>query len=147
MSRGLMPVVLDAGGLMAALADLASSTERIFRVSCPFRCDPPVSMEDNKMATQLYRIAQEAVANAIKHSKADRIEFSLVQEAGMITMTIHDNGCGMCVNGTDKGRGMGLLTMSHRARMIGGTLAVEPERFGGTVVRCTVPNLALPTSP
>jgi len=81
MSRGLMPVVLDSEGLMAALADLASSAERIFRVSCPFRCDQPVQVSDNKMATQFYRIAQEAVANAIKHSRADRIEIGLVFES------------------------------------------------------------------
>ena len=50
MSRGLMPVVLDAAGLMDALDELASSTERVFRVSCPFRCDPPVQVKDNTVA-------------------------------------------------------------------------------------------------
>ncbi len=144
MSRGLMPVVLDSHGLMAALADLASSTERIFRVSCPFRCDPPVDVGDNKVATQLYRIAQEAVANAIKHSKADRIELGLQLEQGMLTLSISDNGCGITEDDSNKSPGMGLLTMSHRARMIGGTLSIEPERFGGTIVRCVAPALSLP---
>jgi len=145
MSRGLMPVVLDSAGLMAALADLTSSTERIFRVSCPFRCDPPVEVRDNKTATQLYRIAQEAVANAIKHSRADRIELSLVLNQGMIELTIRDNGQGIPDHAGEKGTGMGLLTMSHRARMIGGTLTIEPDRFGGTIVQCIVPDL--PASP
>jgi two-component system, LuxR family, sensor kinase FixL len=141
MSRGLMPVVLDSGGLMAALADLASSTERIFRVSCPFRCDPPVSISNNKAATQLYRIGQEAVANAIKHSKADRIEISLALTGGLITLCISDNGCGLPDDQKGRSQGMGLLTMNHRARMIGGALVVEADRFGGTLVRCTVPEI------
>lgn len=137
MSRGLMPVVLDSDGLMAALADLASSTERIFRVSCPFRCDPPVQVSDNKLATQLYRIAQEGVANAIKHSQADRIELALSVEDGFLTLSIRDNGVG--VNPQTRKTGMGLLTMSHRARMLGGVLSVEPDASGGTLVNCTVP--------
>lgn len=139
MSRGLMPVVLDSEGLMAALADLASSTERIFRVSCPFRCDPPVEINDNKVATQLFRIAQEAVANSIKHSRADRIEITLTLSDGMLTLTVRDNGKGIPDHSPGKGTGMGLLTMSHRARMLGGTLTVEPDRFGGTVVCCRIP--------
>ena len=139
MSRGLMPVVLDAAGLMDALDELASSTERVFRVSCPFRCDPPVQVTDNTAAIQLYRIAQEAVANALKHSKADRIEMSLALEGGQIVLTVRDNGVGIPDHSPGKGTGMGLLTMNHRARMLGGTLTVEEDGFGGTVVKCSVP--------
>lgn len=139
MSRGLMPVVLDSAGLMAALADLASSTERIFRVSCPFRCDPPVTVDDNKLATQLYRIAQEAVANAIKHSHADRIEISLSLQDNLLSLIIRDNGRGIPDHSPGKGTGMGLLTMSHRARMVGGSLSAEPEYPRGTAVKCVVP--------
>lgn len=139
MSRGLMPVVLDAAGLMAALEELAKGTERIFRVSCPFRCEKPVQVPDNKVATQLFRIAQEAVANAIKHSHAERIEVSLSEDDAQVHMSIRDNGVGIPDNVSGKSTGMGLLTMTHRARMMGGTLAVEHDDFGGTVVRCSVP--------
>ena len=139
MSRGLMPVVLDAAGLMDALDELASSTERVFRVSCPFWCDPPVKVTDNNTAIQLYRIAQEAVANALKHSKADRIEVSLAIHDGKILLSIRDNGVGIPDHSPGKGTGMGLLTMNHRARMMGGTLTVEEDGFGGTVVKCSVP--------
>ena len=147
MSRGLIPVVLDVAGLMAALADLASSTERIFRVSCPYRCDPPVEVADNKTATQLYRIAQEAVANAIKHSHAERIEISLELDEGMIVLTIRDNGRGMPDADSRQGSGLGLLTMNHRARMIGGTLSITPDPLGGTVVQCSVPDISPNPSP
>ncbi len=139
MSRGLMPVVLDSAGLMEALKELAQGTERIFRVSCPFRCERPVSVPDNKMATQIFRIAQEAVANAIKHSHAARIEIALASGDDHVLLTIRDNGQGIPDNIPGKRTGMGLLTMTHRARMMGGALSVEPDEFGGTIVRCRVP--------
>lgn len=139
MSRGLMPVVLDAAGLMDALDELASSTERVFRISCPFRCERAVRVTDNSVAIQIYRIAQEAVANAIKHSKADRIEISLAQQDGHLSLAIRDNGIGIPDHSPSKGTGMGLLTMSHRARMLGGGLNVEQDTYGGTVVLCRVP--------
>jgi PAS domain S-box-containing protein len=144
MSRGLMPVVLDSSGLMAALADLAQGTERVFRVSCPFRCDKPVQVPDNKVAIQLFRIAQEAVANAIKHSGAERIEINLLQDKGQLLLCISDNGIGISDPVTGKTTGMGLLTMNHRARMMGGVLSVDRGGHGGTLVQCRVP---LPTDP
>ena len=147
MSRGLMPVVLDSGGLMVALADLTKSTERIFRISCPFRCELPVEVKDNKTAVQLFRIAQEATANAIKHSHATRIELLLSASNSELIMQIRDNGTGIPDNVTGQRTGMGLLTMSHRARMIGGSVTVEPEPFGGTAVTCRVPLHPITTAP
>lgn len=144
MSRGLVPVVLDANGLMAALKDLAQSTERIFRVSCPFRCNPPVRVNDNTVATQLFRIAQEAVANAVKHSHAERIEISLRITDGHYLLGIRDNGTGISEHAAGSSKGMGLLTMQHRARMIGGVLSVEHDDFGGTLVQCRAPVPARP---
>ena len=140
MSRGLMPVVLDSAGLMAALRELAQGTERIFRVSCPFRCERPVQVMDNKIAIQLFRIAQEAVANAIKHSHADRIEISLNLENEQLTLAIRDNGIGIPDNISGRRTGMGLLTMSHRARMVGGSFAATADEHGGTLVHCSVPH-------
>lgn len=139
MSRGLMPVMLDSAGLMDALDELANSTQRVFRVSCRFRCDHPVKILDNNVAIQLYRIAQEAVANAIKHSKADRIAITLALRGNSIVMSVKDNGIGIPDHSPHKGTGMGLLTMSHRARMMGGTLGVDHDESGGTIMRCQVP--------
>jgi PAS domain S-box-containing protein len=138
MSRGLMPVVLDGGGLAAALAELGRSTERIFRISCPLHLGGSVEVENNSVAVQLYRIAQEAVANAVKHSRADRLELSLSQQEGSLCLSISDNGVGLPAQ-PQAGGGMGLLTMSHRARMLGGVLTIDPLAGGGTVVRCQVP--------
>ena len=144
MSRGLMPVVLDSAGLMEALAELARGTERVFRVSCPFRCDQQVQVRDNVVATQIFRIAQEAVANAIKHSHAERIEITLSEEDAQLHLVIRDDGIGIPDNVSGESTGMGLLTMSRRARMMGGVLTLRPGDFGGTLVQCSVP---VPTNP
>ena len=139
MSRGLVPVVLESEGLMSALSELASGTEKIFRVSCRFWCEEPVLVRDNKVATQLYRIAQEAIGNAIKHSHADRIEITLLAQNAKFILRIRDNGIGIPDHSPGRGTGLGLLTMTHRARMLGGQLNVGPDEFGGTQVECIVP--------
>ncbi|MBL9132243.1 MAG: hypothetical protein JNG86_13655, partial [Verrucomicrobiaceae bacterium] len=137
-ARGLMPVVLDSGGLMDALQELAKSTARAFEVECEFRFDNPVVLKDAKTAVQLFRVAQEAVSNAVKHSQARRIEIRLARQNGNIVLTVRDNGVGI-PDKPSKGTGMGLLTMGHRAQMMGGTLSVTPRRSGGTQVTCSVP--------
>lgn len=139
MARGLMPVVLDASGLMAALTDLARGTHQIFRIACQVHCDPPVEVGDNQLAVQLYRIAQEAISNAVKHSQARRIDVTLSDEGGVLRLTIRDNGKGIPDHSPGIGTGMGLLTMSRRARMIGGDLSVETHPQGGTLVTCSIP--------
>jgi two-component system sensor kinase FixL len=146
MSRGLMPVVLDGGGLAAALNELVRSTERIFRIRGHLALQPGVEIHDNNTAVQLYRIAQEAVANAVKHSKADRLEVALGRQDGHWQLSIADNGVGIPQQ-PQGGGGMGLLTMSHRARMLGGVLTVEPQAGGGTLVRCVLPQSPHPQRP
>jgi two-component system sensor kinase FixL len=137
-SRGLMPVVLDSGGLMAALEELAESTARAYEIKCVFRYDNPVQVSDNQMSVQLFRIAQEAVSNAVKHSQAKRVDIHLARQSGSIVLTVRDNGVGI-PDKAAKGTGMGLLTMNHRAQMMGGTVSVTPRPAGGTQVICNVP--------
>lgn len=137
-SRGLMPVVIDSGGLMKALEELAQSTARAFEIACDFRYDNPVQLADNKLSVQLFRIAQEAVSNAVKHGQASRVDIHLARQSGNIVLHVRDNGIGI-PDSPAKGTGMGLLTMSHRAQMIGGTLKIEPRTGGGTQVICSVP--------
>ena len=137
-SRGLMPVVLDSGGLMAALEELADSTARAYEIKCDFRYDNPVQVNDNKTSVQLFRIAQEAVSNAVKHGQARRVDIHLARQSGSIVLTVRDDGVGIPEK-PGKGTGMGLLTMNHRAQMMGGTIHVSPRPTGGTQVTCSVP--------
>lgn len=143
LSHGIMPVQIDAEALRSALDELAASTNTPPTVCCRFDCPLPIMAANNTTATHLYRIAQEAVNNAIRHSKADQICISLRQNDDQIVLEIVDNGVGIgaaegSVAATAKGRGMGLRTMQYRAGMIGGTLHVERREAGGTMVRCVL---------
>lgn len=141
LSHGIMPVQIEAEALRSALDELAASTNTPPTVSCRFDCPLPVMAANNTTATHLYRIAQEAVNNALRHSRADQICISLRQNDDQIVLEVSDNGVGIdasdgVVGATRKDRGMGLRTMQYRAGMIGGTLHVERREAGGTLVRC-----------
>lgn len=135
-ARGLNPVRLEADGLMMALIELASNVERFFGITCAFEYDSPVLMSDNAAATHLYRIAKEALNNAIKHGKADNVTIAMKQDGESCVLTISDNGVGM--SGTqNQGRGMGLNIMQYRASMIGAVLEIREPKTGGCVISCT----------
>jgi PAS domain S-box-containing protein len=134
LSQGLMPVDIDPGGLMAALDDLAARTCELPGVRCTFHARGAVLVQDNTVATHLYRIAKEAVSNALRHGKARRIRISLTQRAKTGTLSIQDDGVGLSGGA---GGGMGLKIMRHRAELIGGKLAINNTKRGGTLVRCT----------
>lgn len=138
LARGLLPVMSDAHGLMSALQQCASEAREVFRVDCYFRCDPPVLINDVNLATHLYHIAQEALTNAIRHGKADRVEIALCGGQHQAELTIRDNGAGI-VNQVAGSSGMGLHIMNYRARMIGGSLEVGPSPVRGTMVKCVFP--------
>lgn len=137
LARGLHPVEPEPNGLMAALESLAARTKKLFQVRCHFSCRRPVLIPDNTVATHLFRIAQEAVTNAIKHGKPGHIEISLTRTPARISLAVKDDGSGMPARRRKKA-GMGLHIMRYRAGMIGGSLAVQKEPGGGTTVVCTV---------
>ena len=143
LAQGLSPVRLEAEGLTDALRELAAGTRKVFRCACRCRCDPPVLVPDHTVAVHLYRIAQEAVNNAIKHGKARRIDISLTATGNAVTLAVTGNGTGI-PRKLPKRKGMGLRIMRYRAEVIGGTLLVEPVSGGGTRVVCTVSDGLLP---
>ncbi|NLT24268.1 MAG: hypothetical protein GXX82_14605 [Syntrophorhabdus sp.] len=135
-ARGLNPVRLEADGLMMALIELASNVERFFGITCTFEYDSPILMSDNAAATHLYRIAQEALNNAIKHGKADSVTIAMRQDGESYVLTISDNGVGMD-GAQNQGKGMGLNIMQYRASMIGAVLEIKEPKTGGCVISCT----------
>jgi PAS domain S-box-containing protein len=143
LARGLSPVRLEAEGLTDALRELAIGTRKVFGCDCRFRCDPPVLVPDHTVAIHLYRIAQEAVSNAIKHGQARRIELSVTAKGRSVTLAVKDNGTGI-PRKLPKRKGMGLRIMRYRAEVIGGALLVEPVPGGGSRVVCTVTEGLLP---
>lgn len=142
LSRGLSPVMRDAEGLMSALHELAANTARMFRVNCVVECDPPVLFHEHSVATHLYRIAQEAVSNAIKHGRARHIRIGLKRAGNRNILSIKDDGKGI-PKVLPENKGMGLRIMQYRAGMIGGAAMVERDLEGGTSVICSVPRTSL----
>lgn len=137
LSRGLIPVQIDAHGLTSALADLARQIGQLHGVDCKFVCSDVVTLTDSTAATHLYRIAQEAVTNALKHGKAHRIQIGLEGRDDQLALHIEDDGAGI-PEPVPVHAGMGLRTMNYRANLIGARLKVEPRKNGGTVVSCHV---------
>ncbi len=146
LARGLSPVTIESEGLTSALFELATNTEKNFRVRCRCDFDDPVTIHDHSVATHLFRIAQEAVSNAVKHGRAQRIVITLRNSPGRITLDISDNGNGFRKQSADH-KGMGLHMMRSRASMIGGALAIESNAEGGVSVTCAIPkNRVVPKS-
>jgi PAS domain S-box-containing protein len=137
LARGLHPVRPESNGLMAALEELASRTEKLFRYPCRFKCRRPVLIEDNDVATHLYRIVQEAVTNAVKHGKPSRIDIELAHIDNRIRVSVNDDGVGL-PDQPPKNAGMGLRIMKYRNSMIGGSLLIWKTLQGGTEVLCSV---------
>ena len=136
LSRGLHPVSLDENGLMSALQALAATTQNVFGVACSFTCDIPVPVKDPTVATHLYRIAQEAITNAVRHGQTRQIVMQLTANHSHTVLTVENDGRDFPAR-VPKSRGMGLQVMSYRAEMIGGTLDVRRRPGGGTKVTCT----------
>ena len=136
IARGLDPVKPVANGLMSALEELATAVKQMHRVPCVFLSDSPVLMEDHVAATHLYRIAQEAVNNAVKHAQPTRIEIALRESKGNVVLTVRDDGRGLQKLSV-AGNGMGLHTMNYRANMIGANLQIRQPAEGGTLVEVT----------
>jgi PAS domain S-box-containing protein len=138
LARGLSPVELQAEGLMVALEQLATRVSKLMKIKCRFRCDSPVPVDSEEASTHFYRIAQEAVSNAIKHGRAQEIEIALSRLGHRIVLSVQDNGSGMAAD-LSKCRGMGLATMQYRAGMMNGSLTIQRLNGKGTVVLCSAP--------
>jgi PAS domain S-box-containing protein len=136
ISRGLVPMRLGSEGLMDALRELASRTDELDGVTCAFKCEQPVEVADSLTATHLYRIAQEALTNALKHARPEHILIALESDNGHPILLVADDGIGF--DSSDESEGMGLKTMLYRASLIGANVNITPVKAGGTLVTCKV---------
>lgn len=141
LAHSAEPVV--PGGLGEALRNLARRS-----TSHSIRCEARVSASaaaaiTTSQALEFFRIAQEAITNAIKHSRCSRIDMRLRTQRSVVELMIEDDGIGMAAPGGGASEdGLGMRTMRYRAECAGGTLTVGPGRRGGTVVRALVPRPA-----
>ncbi len=138
IARGLHPVGADPEDLMSALAGLVSQARSASNARCQFRCRPPVLIDDPLVANHLFRIAQEALNNAIKHSDAAHITISLAQKKGQTILKVLDDGAGFDPQHPGSS-GLGLHVMRYRARAINASLSTQRRKKNGMEVICSVP--------
>ena len=138
IAKGLLPLGIGPDSLVPALESLASQVEEWSAVSCRFECACHEPVADNEAAIQLYRIAQEALTNAVKHGGAREIVVALSKDARGVTLEIRDDGVGVPAE-AETAEGAGLRIMHYRASVIGAMLEVRQQPGGGTLIRCTRP--------
>lgn len=138
LARGLIPVEFDSEGLPAALERLAAHAQKLFNVKCEFQATISVKFTDVTNVVHLYRIAQEAVSNAVKHGNATEIDIKLFGSKQYMRLRISDNGEGFSENWDQKG-GLGVRIMKFRARLINANLEIGKAPDKGAVVTCTLP--------
>ncbi|MFB3785512.1 MAG: ATP-binding protein [bacterium] len=137
LSQGLMPVKLEDSGLIGALEELADQTQRIHGLPCHFQCLMPEVNHESAISVNLYRIAQEAVNNAVKYSQAKQITIRLNNTPDSLILSIEDDGVGLPEN-FERSGGLGLRIMNYRAGMIGAKLSIRSHPQAGTAILCAL---------
>lgn len=137
LARGLKPVENTENGLQSALDSLAGTISRKLSISCKFQVGCVIPDLDHQAASHLYRIAQEAVNNAIKHGHAQQITIELGKIGTRYFLSVHDDGRGFDTGEANrKESGMGLQILRHRAKMLSGKLEIGSAPGQGCRIRC-----------
>ena len=135
ISHGLSPYILGTDGLVAALSQLAGDISSLGVVECSTMLDSNISIDDELVARSLYRIAQESINNALKHSRAQRLTLSLTNRKEGVELSIADNGAGHAAMTGHLESGGRFHSIRHRCRAINAVLTVRRCKDGGTMVR------------
>jgi len=139
LAKGLHPVDLDRHGLVSAMEELAANTEQLFSISCVLQSERSFPVSEVSIAINLYRIAQEAITNAVKHGNARNIRIELTSMDGLLKLTVENDGLEYSPRQTH-GEGMGLRIMHYRAEAMNGSLEICKGAKGGATVTCALPN-------
>jgi len=137
LARGLQPAELKGSGLKQALRSLAAQACESNAITCHFKAARGVRITDDTIALHLYRIAQEALNNAIKHSGAKIVLVALDRNEEHICVSVQDDGKGFVPK--RRGKGLGLHIMRYRANVLGGELTIAKRKRGGMEIKCVLP--------
>jgi PAS domain S-box-containing protein len=146
IARGLSPLQVARGSIEGALENLSAEMSAQYAVKVQVHCDVDGAEIDPTAADHLYRIAVEAMNNALRHSGCSAVEIGLSCDPRVLTLFVADNGSGFRY-GRVADMGLGLRMMGYRARSLGGSLRVEAQPAGGTRILVTVPREGLTPPP
>lgn len=140
VSRGIAPIDFREVSLDTALSELTVEVSAAYEIDCTYSNDAGVEVVNPETAMNLYRIAQEALRNGIRHGKASQVAIALYREQEKVTVSITDDGVGISegLASDEENWGLGLKNMRYRARVMGGRLQIK-ARKRGTAVKCTFP--------
>ena len=147
VSHDLHPTVLHHAGLVTALTSYCAELERSHGIVLTCSAEGDFASIAPEAALSLYRIAQEALRNVVAHAGARRAEVRLLRTGDDVDMTIADDGQGFDVASSPRrDKGLGLVSITERARLAGGTVSVVAEPKQGTRVHARIPARALVTA-
>lgn len=138
LAHDLATINIKQDNLPAALGDLAAHAEELFEISCRFKAEGSIPHLEPGTINQMYKIAQEAVTNAIKHGKAKKVDISLVNGSDTLILKIKNDGLPF-PDLESRSTGMGLKIMNYRASIIGASLEIKGTGSKGTLVACSLP--------
>lgn len=138
LARGLLLTVIEPANLSLELAELAASVQQQSGVRCYYDRQEVPLVGDSTTASHIFRIAQEAVRNSIRHANPSAVNLSLTRDDKSLVLTVSDNGSGLSTTNTSK-NSVGLRVMAQRAKMIGGEFAIQSTPSRGTIIHCRVP--------
>ncbi len=139
LALGLRPPILDELGLGSALMTLVTDIDRRSGIRCQCTIAPRATNISGDASIALYRIAQEALANAVQHSRCDHISLTLQNPESSFELCVQDNGVGIDPAHLRKSSSLGLIGMRERAQLFGGNVRIEPLPESGTIVRARIP--------
>ena len=136
IARDLHKEEIDAAGLVTALEDLV--LRKIWKTRCRLKVETQVNIEDDRVASELYRILREAIVNANKHARATDIVLEIRRSKNNLVFSVSDNGVGFRTKAKDS-HGLGFHIMQYRAESIGARLELESLKKRGTRVAVYLP--------
>lgn len=140
MSHGLSPTSVKYRGLVGALQLLAETVRTNFRTPCQCEVDASIAIQNNDIEAHLFRIAQEAVNNALRHGKPSKVKLSLQHVSQTeCELRIEDDGAGLKKTKGGQHNGIGVRVMDYRANLIGARLTIKAKPRRGVVVTCRFP--------
>jgi two-component system sensor histidine kinase UhpB len=139
LSHDLHPAILQHSGLSAALRAYCSEFGSLTGIAVSFKTDGLFHAVAPEVALCLYRVAQEALQNVLKHAKVNEASVTLRYSAGILSLAVFDAGVGIDLNQTRGGLGLGLISIRERARLLNGTIDIASQPHQGMTLTVKVP--------